>query len=83
MSDANLRTEAFAAIYAAFDQARGERGRMVWVMSKEWRNDIRRWAQPEMLWLPDDPQVEEHLLGIPIEVRDDAGFPRLERVVAA
>jgi hypothetical protein len=83
--DDDLRREAFDAIFTAFDQASDRRGRLIWVMSKRWRNDIRRWVQPEMMWLSDvDPQIEEWMLGIPIEIRDDAGFPQLvERGVVA
>ncbi len=57
-----------------------ERGR--WVMNAEWLSECRKLHDPGgfPLALPSlSPTGLNWLIGIPVEIRDDAGAPRLER----
>lgn len=54
-----------------------ERGR--WVMSAEWLRECLRLDK----WQPPPSATPLTLLGIPIEVRDDAGAPWLEAAPGA
>lgn len=58
------------------------RGRVRWVMSLEWLIEVRRVTGPSgaPLWQPLPAPVPDCLLGIPVEVRGDAGVPDLELV---
>ena len=60
--------------------ANGPRRDSRWVMSLEWLNELRRMEDAErVVWQPSQRNCDpETLLGIPIEIRKDAGAPRLE-----
>jgi HK97 family phage major capsid protein len=60
--------------------ASGPRGNSRWVMSQEWMNECRRvdLAAGSTFWHASAATRAEYLLGIPVEVREDAGAPRLE-----
>lgn len=57
---------------------RAERGR--WVMSADWWGEVRK-ADPSgpaaLFWQGAPFGTPETLLGLPIDVRDDAGAPRV------
>jgi hypothetical protein len=72
----SLRQETLRALYAEYDRLHPVRRRhAVWVMSTEWRDYLRTISRAA----PAIPEVGlvETLIGIPIEVREDAGFPKL------
>jgi hypothetical protein len=76
--DLALREETLAALYAEHDRValHPEQYRHArWVMSTEWRDYLRGIA-PAAPAVPEVDSVET-LIGIPVEVRDDAGFPAL------
>jgi len=60
--------------------ANGPRRDSHWVMSLEWFNELRRMEDAAgVIWQPHQRNsAPELLLGIPIEIREDAGAPRLE-----
>jgi hypothetical protein len=77
MSKADLQREALEAIFA-LHEARPRGKRLMWVMSLEWHQEIRKVADPRGAWLAAlEWDLPETLLGIPVEIRDDAGFPKL------
>lgn len=53
-----------------------------WVMSQEWLDEVRRTpdAQGFPAWQPPVSGLA-YLLGIPVDVREDAGVPHLEAYV--
>lgn len=77
--DSAFREEVLEALFAELNQ-RDRTQRTVWVMSEQWWHDIRRiaplhWAS-FMVELPDYAD-DPWLIGIPVKIRDDAGFPKL------
>jgi hypothetical protein len=78
MSEPDLHRETIEAIYALYE-ARPRGKPLMWVMSPEWHREIRRAVDPHGAWVAAvAPQLPETLLGIPVEIRDEAGFPKLE-----
>jgi hypothetical protein len=71
-----LREEVLAALYAEFDR-RDRKSRLVWVMSDEWWRDIRSIFLDPTVFLIFPRSADYQLLGIPVDIRDDAGFPKL------
>lgn len=57
------------------DTPRAERGR--WVMSAEWLNEVRKLDDRQgAIWVPCRPDLTT-IVGLPYEVTDDAGAPRV------
>jgi len=84
----DLTTELRDYIYRMYaDTPFPERKRCRWVMSLEWLNEVRkvdadinrRCGFPA----PSASAMPETILGLPIEVREDAGAPWLEAAPAA
>jgi hypothetical protein len=69
-----LREETMQALLDECDRV-GHRG--IWIMSQAWLDDLH-----VMFDVPAHPTIPVTLLGLPVEVRNDAGFPKLEGTVS-
>jgi hypothetical protein len=71
-----LRNESAREIFRSyFDLSPKDREHVTWIMSRAWMNDLVRWQLG--FEVPGPPQLYM-LLGRPVEVRDNAGFPEPE-----
>ena len=67
-------------IYQAYYDGGGPGGGSHWVMSPEWLCEIRKLHDNDgrAVWEPSVISGPLRLLGLPVEIREDGGVPRLE-----
>jgi HK97 family phage major capsid protein len=76
-----LNDELIEYLYTTLRDTPAEPGVPTWAMSAEWLREIRSLtdSQGYPLWHPGRGFAEPtHFMGYPIEVREDAGAPRIE-----